>query len=134
VVAVVVFGPVLPGDMPADVTVGAFGAPVGAGAGEDMLLVVEGGVMSTDGVVAGAVLPGDSPGVVTVGAFGAPVGAGLGVLVCAKARPDETINAAEASKIERILISCLWYEGVVGWSLRWAAVDDATSFFGSTRD
>jgi hypothetical protein len=102
-------GAVLPGDSPAVVTVGAFGAPVGAGAGEDMLLVVAGAAMLSEDVVpgTGAVLPGDSPGVVTVGAFGAPVGAGLGVLVCAQAKPAETINAAEASKIERILISYL---------------------------
>jgi hypothetical protein len=102
-------GAVLPGDSPAVVTVGAFGAPAGAGEGDDMLLVVEGAAMLFEdtGPVAGAVLPGDSPGVVTVGAFGAPAGAGLGVLVCAQAKPAETMIAAEASKIERILISYL---------------------------
>jgi hypothetical protein len=93
------------------VTVAAFGAPFGAGAGVDMLLLDDAvlGAIVLDGVLpgAGAVLPGEVPGAVTVAAFGAPVGAGLGGVVCAQAKPAETINAAEASKIERIVISCL---------------------------
>jgi hypothetical protein len=98
----------LPGEAPGAAGA-AFGAPVGAGELESVLLLepempFAGAIVFWPVVLPGAILPGEA--LDEAGAFGAPVGAGAEVVVCAMAKPVDMIRAAEAIKSDRMCVSC----------------------------